>query len=81
MFNYAFAASVAVALIAGPVAAQKPAETSVDRVRCKQEGETGSLAKVKKVCRKESEWRQLRQASRKEAQEMTQAVNAAPAGN
>ena len=46
----------------------------LDKVRCKRLAETGSLAKVTKICRTERQWREIRDAGRNETRQMLDAA-------
>ncbi|TMJ16372.1 MAG: hypothetical protein E6G94_04390 [Alphaproteobacteria bacterium] len=52
----------------------QPASTDTDKVKCRRIAETGSNARFQKICRKESEWRRLQDANRREASDMTNAT-------
>ena len=70
---------VAAALLSAPALASaeagKPSDPA-EKVRCKRQAETGSFAKVTKICRTEKQWRALRDASKEETRELQHAVGA-----
>jgi hypothetical protein len=59
-----------------PVAA--PAQLAAnDKVRCKRYVETGSLAKIRKECHTEEEWRRLAEDGQRGARAIVSGVNTA----
>jgi hypothetical protein len=68
-------AIAALTLSSGAVAeadGTSPKTGTTEKVRCKRIGETGSLAKVTKVCRTDREWRQLREEAQREGDTLQQ---------
>ena len=65
-------ALVAALLAPAALAAAEPskAEDPLDKVRCKRQTETGSLAKVTKICRTERQWRAISEGSKRETRQM-----------
>jgi Spy/CpxP family protein refolding chaperone len=51
-----------------------------EKVRCKRIGETGSHAKIKKVCRTERQWQQIRDDAKRDADELTKPTGAVVSG-
>lgn len=62
-------AAPALAQTAAPAATTPAAAAAADKVRCKRYTETGSLAKVRKECHTEAEWRRLAADARRDAQD------------
>ena len=67
---------VAALLVPSALAAAEPSKSGdpLEKVRCKRQLETGSLAKVTKICRTEREWRAISDASKRETREMLDAA-------
>lgn len=63
---------LAALLVPSALAAAEPSKTGdpLDKVRCKRHLETGSLAKVTKICRTEREWRAISDASKRETRQL-----------
>jgi hypothetical protein len=66
----------ALVILPAVASAESPqqAGTDTDKVKCKRIAETGSNARFQKICRKESEWRQMQEANRRAADDMTSAT-------
>ncbi len=74
---------VALALLATPGAAfAEPTDSNAakaaeeQKMVCRRIPDTSSLARSTKVCRTRKDWKAVQEASRKEATDMTQSVNA-----
>lgn len=53
--------------LAAPAVSAMPAKPVAKKEVCRRQAETGSFAKVRKVCRSKQEWNRLSQGQRDEA--------------